>query len=146
MAAPETIAIDPDDHHATDLGVLKNGVQFFLTTPFIPAIDGPGCIFVAIYLFGRDGAFMGCTIKELGPRSKVSDQEAAKVLDRMRQSVGVIERRRITIQPFQIIRKGVTFGFVVHPPDEHGDGWQVTVEPGDYMAFYEPWDGGVYDT
>jgi hypothetical protein len=40
----------------------------------------------------------------------------------------------------------VVFGLIVREPEESGDPWAVTVEPGDYMAFFAPWDSGVYDT
>jgi hypothetical protein len=31
-------------------------------------------------------------------------------------------------------------------PEDDDDRWWVTIEPGDYMAFTEPWDSGEYDT
>jgi hypothetical protein len=41
---------------------------------------------------------------------------------------------------------GVEFGFIAHPPEPGFDKWQVTVEPGNYMAFTAPWTSGNYDT
>ena len=47
---PETIAIDPDDYHAEHVGRTADGRQFFLTTPFEPAIGGrAGSEFVALH-------------------------------------------------------------------------------------------------
>jgi hypothetical protein len=37
---PKTIAINPDDYHARHVGRTADGRQFFLTTPFEPAIGG----------------------------------------------------------------------------------------------------------
>ena len=38
MSKPKRLAIEPDDHHARHAGHLPDGRQFFLTTPFVPAI------------------------------------------------------------------------------------------------------------
>jgi hypothetical protein len=32
------------------------------------------------------------------------------------------------------------------PPEDEDDEWAVEMQPGNYMAFYEPWDSGDYDT
>ena len=29
---------------------------------------------------------------------------------------------------------------------DEGDEWCVTLEPGDFMCFWPPWNSGVYDT
>jgi hypothetical protein len=44
-------------------------------------------------------------------------------------------------------RFGTTFGLVPRAPDEDDeDGrWSVEMHPGNYMAFFEPWEGD-YDT
>jgi hypothetical protein len=57
-----------------------------------------------------------------------------------------VEYGRITVRPFQIERFGTVFGLVAHAPRGKDDDWWVTLEPGDYMAFHEPWDSGIYDT
>jgi len=31
-------------------------------------------------------------------------------------------------------------------PEDEDDELSISLEPGDYMAFYEPWDSGDYDT
>jgi hypothetical protein len=43
-------------------------------------------------------------------------------------------------------RFGTTFGLVVLAPDYEDDGYAVELHPGNYMAFFEPWDSGEYDT
>jgi hypothetical protein len=50
------------------------------------------------------------------------------------------------VAPFAVERFGTTFGLVLRVPDEDGDRWAVEAQPGNYMAFFEPWDSGVYDT
>jgi hypothetical protein len=56
MSKPDLIAIEHDDYHAKHIGHLQDGRQFFLTTPFIPAMGGnPGKEFVALFLFDKPG-------------------------------------------------------------------------------------------
>jgi hypothetical protein len=43
------------------------------------------------------------------------------------------------------IAKGVNFGLVTQAPEDEDEEWNVIAEPGNYMAFYPPWDGD-YDT
>ena len=38
---------------------------------------------------------------------------------------------------------GVTFGWVV---DQVDGIYSINIEPGDFIAYYEPWDGLGYDT
>ena len=35
---------------------------------------------------------------------------------------------------------------VEESPEDADDPWAVEVQPGNYMAFFEPWDSGEYDT
>lgn len=50
----------------------------------------------------------------------------------------------IEVEPFAVDVRGVTFGFV---PEDLGDGQvSIIVQPGDFIAYYEPWDGEEYDT
>jgi hypothetical protein len=53
---------------------------------------------------------------------------------------------RIEVAPFSVERFGTTFGLVPLEPEEEDDEWSVEVQPGNYMAFLEPWDSGEYDT
>jgi hypothetical protein len=53
---PALIAIDHDDYHASRVGRTKDGMQFFVTTPFIPALGNePGREYLAVFLFDSDG-------------------------------------------------------------------------------------------
>src|SRR5262249_12466767 len=67
---PKLIAIDHDEYHASHVGRTANGTQFFLTTPFVPAIEGSaGREFVAVYLFDARGRFHEARIDDLGTRA-----------------------------------------------------------------------------
>jgi hypothetical protein len=49
---PDMIASDHDDYHASHVGRRADESQFFLTTPFVPAISSKmGREFIALYLF-----------------------------------------------------------------------------------------------
>jgi hypothetical protein len=60
--------------------------------------------------------------------------------------LGSLDYGRIEVKPFAIERFGTTFGLVPRAPEGEGDGWWVELQPGNYMAFHEPWDSGEYDT
>jgi len=146
--APEAFVIAHDDYHAEYAGSLRDGRQFFLTTPFLAAAEGPdsGCEFLALYIFDSTGRLREATIESFGPRANLDEELRRTRRDQLLAALGDIEFGDITIAPFGVSRFGTTFGFVPHPPDEEDDEWFVTVEPGDYMCFYPPWDSGEYDT
>jgi hypothetical protein len=75
------------------------------------------------------------------------DREEAELLFELRLSeLGDVEFGRIEIAPFQVERFGTTFGLIPRPPEDEGDSWWVEMQPGNYMAFHEPFDSGEYDT
>ena len=145
--APKLIAIDHDDYHASHVGHTADGHQFFLTTPFVSAgKDNPGCEFIALYIFDDEGALLEAHIDNLGPRAELDNVLASSLFDQRLSQLGPVEYGRIEVKPFEVERFGTTFGLIPQPPEDEDDYWSVTVEPGDYMAFYEPWDSGDYDT
>jgi len=82
---PHLIAIDHDDYHASHVGHTADGGQFFLTTPFVPAIGGSaGREFVAVYLFDAQGRFLEARIDDLGTRAELDLERA--------QRTGLMER------------------------------------------------------
>jgi hypothetical protein len=144
---PALIAIEHDDYHAEYVGHLADGRQFFLTTPFIPGNGShPGEEFVALYLFGQDGTLTDSTIDSFGPRQTMDHKARTDLRERRLRELGPVVFDRIEIAPFAIDRSGVSFGLIVREPEDGDDPWAVTAEPGDYMAFFAPWDSGVYDT
>jgi hypothetical protein len=147
MSKPNLVAIEHDDHHASHVGHLPDGRQFFLTTPFVPAIGGDaGREFVALYLFDKRGRFLDARIDDMGTRAELDEQRARNTFEQRLAELGPVEYGRIQVQPFEVERFGTTFGLVPRAPEEEDDEWAVEVQPGNYMAFFEPWDSGDYDT
>jgi len=144
---PTLIAIDHDDYHASRVGHTVKGWQFFVAQPFIPAYgDEAGREFLAVYLFDKDGKFVDARIDDLGTRAALNRDSARRLLDEKMEELGPVEYGRIQVQPFAIERFGTTFGLIPRPPEDEGDSWWVELQPGNYMAFHEPWDSGEYDT
>jgi len=147
MSKPKLIAIEHDDHHASHIGSLPDGRQFFLTTPFVPAIGSEaGREFVALFLFDKRGRFLEARIDDLGTRAELDEARARSAFEQRLAELGPVEYGRIEVQPFEVERFGTAFGLIQRPPEEDDDEWAVEMQPGNYMAFFEPWDSGYYDT
>lgn len=147
---PDLVAIDSDDYYAEYVGRTADGRQFFLTTPFEPASDvgaSDGGDFVALYLFDAAGKLIEAKIDAFGPRATVDGDELRRTHQQRLEELGDdVTFGRIEVAPFSVERFGTTFGLVPRPPDDEDDVWAVEVQPGNYMAFFEPWDSGEYDT
>ncbi len=144
---PSLIAIDHDDDQACYIGKTADKRQFFLTTPFIPArgING-GREFVALYLFDMKGKFLEAKIDDLGSRAELNEKKIQKIREKRLHDLGKHEFCRIEIKPFTVEKFKTVFGLIPRAPEEKGDDWWVEAEPGNYMAFQEPWDSGEYDS
>jgi hypothetical protein len=144
---PVLIAIDRDDYYANRVGRAKDGLQVFVTTPFVPAVgDESGREFLAVYIFDPNGKLVEARIDDLGPRSALNRDQARQLLEQRMSELGPLDYGRIVVQPFAIERSGTTFGLVPRAPEGENDGWWVELQPGNYMAFHEPWVSGEYDT
>lgn len=151
---PDLVAIDHDNYHAIHVGHTADGRQFFLTTPFEPPIPvgarnrdpSDGGEFVALYLFDAAGKLLEAKIDAFGPRATMNEEERRRVYEQRLQELGDVTFDRIEVAPFAVERFGTTFGLVPREPESEDDEWVVEIQPGDYMAFYEPWDSGDYDT
>jgi hypothetical protein len=144
---PARVAIDHDDYHAEYVGRTADGRQFFLTTPFEPAIDGSqGEEYVALFLFDAAGRFLDAKIDSCGPRATLDHAARRATRDAWLAELGEVTYDRIEVAPFEIQRHGVTFGLVPRGPEGEDDSWWVELHPGNYMAFHEPFDSGEYDT
>ncbi|ARN22297.1 hypothetical protein [Piscinibacter gummiphilus] len=144
---PKLIAIDHDDYHAEFVGKTVDGRQFFLTTPFEPAIgDKAGEEFVALYLFDKKGALLEARIDSLGPRDSMDEAARQQLHERRLSEIEPVKSQRIKIAPFSVEKFGTVFGLVLRTPEDEDDDWAVEAQPGNYMAFFEPWDSGEYDT
>lgn len=142
MGEPTLIAIEHDDYHAQYVGRTADGRQFFLTTPFEPTRNE----FVALYTFDPEGRLLEAVIDEFGPRDRMDRRLRKDTYQRRLDELGPVTFERIEVAPFAVERFGLTFGLVVRTPEDAGDVWAVEVQPGNYMAFFEPWDSGDYDT
>jgi hypothetical protein len=141
---PETVALDPDDYSAKHVGRLPDGRQFFLTTPF----DSGAHEFVALYLFDAEGQLVEALIDDMGPRTDIDWDVRDELVARRLRELGEHELTRIRVAPFKVEKFGLEFGFILQESedDDDNDDLHVIVEPGNYMAFYPPFDSGDYDT
>jgi hypothetical protein len=144
---PDIIAIEHDDYHAKHIGWTTDGRQFILTTPFEPAIGGKvGGEFIALYIFSTDGKLLEAKIDELGPRATMNKDKARELYQQRLKELGEVRFSRIEVAPFSVLRFGIEFGLIVREPEDEEDVCAVEMQPGNYMAFFEPWDSGEYDT
>ena len=142
---PDLIALDPDEFHARHIGRIIDGRQFFITTHVDPKCPIHGHAFVAVYLFNVAGKLLEARIDDMGMLGTLDAEAWAAMVDRRFDELGWTTSRRIVMAPFQVQRFGLQFGLIPQPPIEDGQ-WMVEVQPGNSMAFFEPWDSGVYDT
>jgi hypothetical protein len=143
---PEVIAIEPDDYAAKYVGRTEDNRQFILTTPFEPAVGGPGAEFLALYLFDGAGELIEAKIENLGPRATMDEERREQLRDEWLEELGDVSIERVEVTPFSVKRFGTEFGLIVREPEEADDVWAVEMQPGNYMAFFEPWDSGEYNT
>lgn len=144
---PDRIAINHDNDHAEHVGRTADGRQFFLTTPFEPSgRDREGGEFVALYVFDAAGRLIDARIDDCGPRAAMDHVRRRQIYDQRLRELGEVTFTRIEVAPFTVGHAGRDFGLVPRVPAAPGDVWAVEAQPGNYMAFFEPWDSGEYDT
>jgi hypothetical protein len=150
--APDKIRINHDDYHAEFVGHTSDGRQFFLTNPFVPALgDNPGREFLALYIFDPDGNLLEAKIDDLGmredkispPGNKLNLDFTSALIQNCLGELGKVSFCDIIIAPFRVEKFGIEFGLIEDVPEETDEFW-FTVEPGNYMAFYPPYDGEYY--
>lgn len=158
--APERFVIVHDDYHARFVGRTCDGEQFFITTPFTFAgLHGTSGEFVARYIFDDDGVLIRSTIVPLGARQNsatppgnvAQSDEQESTIQAMVDEIGPVAFGDIEIAPFSVTEHGQVFGMILHGrdpeyPEDDDWAWNITLEPGNFMAFYSPWDSGEYDT
>ena len=141
MSAPQIVRIKRDNYQAKHVGRTAGGRQFFLTAPFVPLERD----FVALYLFDADGNLLEFRIDDLGAREEFNDERGREIVASRLEGLGEIAFGNIAIKPFSVERFGIEFGLILEAPTDDEGQWSATFEPGDYMAFYPPWNGD-YDT
>ncbi|HBN78277.1 MAG TPA: hypothetical protein DD473_21185 [Planctomycetaceae bacterium] len=143
---PDIIPILHDEYYANHIGQTEDNRQFILTTPFVPAYgDERGCEFIALYTFSIDGKLLEAQIDNLGSRSELNKEEARELLDKRLTSLGRVTFCDINVSPFQVEQYGIVFGLIPRELEDEEDEPAIEMQPGNYMAFFEPWDG-EYDT
>jgi hypothetical protein len=134
-------------YHAEHIGVTGDGREFILTTPFDPPVcANPGCEFVALYVFDKAEHLLEAKIDSFGPRSSLDKGARRSLCQERLASLGDISFKRVEVAPFRIEHLSIKFGLIVREPEDDDDVWAVEMQPGNYMAFLEPWASGEYDT
>src|SRR5688572_26336074 len=126
---PELVAIHHDDYAAQYIGRTNDGRQFVLTTPFVPAMDGPGAEFLALYLFDDAGKLLDAMIEHLGPRAAMDEDHRVKLRDQWLKELGDVSYERVEGAPFSLQRFGTEFGLIVREREDEEDVWTVEMQP-----------------
>lgn len=145
---PRFVAINHDDYHARYVGRTPDGGQFFLTFPFAQTVgDQPGGNFIALYLFDEFGLLRDAQVFDERTEGLLTQTAIEAFVAQLLAGLGKYKFSNIRVAPFAIERFGRVFGLVFdgRSDEDDDDSIWVNVLPGDYMAFYPPWDGD-YDT
>ena len=143
---PERIRIVPDDYHVPYAGTAVDGRRFYLSDE---VFDYPsGRQFVAVFLWRATGEFDELRVdvvertEGIPPAQAVPSRDTGAVAARLSELAPYVVEP-IEVAPFEKKWDGVRFGFV---EVEIGGHPQVHIEPGNFIAYYAPWDGEEYDT
>lgn len=144
-AGPSRFTIRPDDYHIPYAGTAADGRRFFLSDELFSA----DASYVGLFLWKPDGSFDQVRIDTVGRPSDAPPGQAAPGVDdadlmttRLRE-LGVYKLEPIDVAPFLETVDGVEFGWRFQTFEGASS---INVEPGDFIAYYEPWDGYEYDT
>ncbi|WP_418275018.1 hypothetical protein ACNHYB_09030 [Isoptericola jiangsuensis] len=142
--APERITIVPDDYHVPYAGTAEDGRKFFLSQELFDMDTS----YVGLFLWKPGGTFDEIRVTAVpGPQGLPPGQAgpagADDVVSSRLAELGDFVLEPIEVEPFTQDVDGVTFGWKV---DRYDGDYSVNVEPGNFIAYYEPWDGLDYDT
>lgn len=142
--APVRFRIVPDDYHVPYAGTAGDGRRFFLSDELFDM----GSAYVAVFLWKADGTFDQVRVDEVArpaglPPGQASSAGADEIVAARLAELGKYVLEPIEVEPFTRKVDGVTFGWAVTKFE--GD-YSINIEPGDFIAYYEPWDGLEYDT
>lgn len=147
---PERFTIAPDDYHVPYAGTTEDGRKFFLSDELFDLGGGPDpAAFVGLYLWNADGTFAEVRVDRVDragdvPPGQAFPADADDIVTRRLGELGDYTIEPITVEPFLTVVDGVTFGWEV---DQYDDGrYVIGIRPGDFVVYYEPWDGLEYDT
>lgn len=143
--APERFTIVPDDYHVPYAGTAEDGRKFFLSEELFDMDSA----FVGVFLWNADGTFDEVRVDEVVgtdglPPGQAGPAAAEDVVAARLAELGDYVLEPIEVEPFTQDVDGVTFGWQV---DQYDDGtYFINIQPGDFIAYYAPWDGLGYDT
>jgi hypothetical protein len=144
---PDRFTIVPDDYHVPYAGTAEDGRKFFLSDElFVPAEDGAA--YVGLFLWKADGSFDEVRVDRVDrdgslPPGQAGPTGADDVVRKRLAQLGDYTLEAIQVEPFTQDVDGVTFGWRVTRYDGTVN---INIEPGDFIAYYAPWDGLTYDT
>lgn len=142
---PSRFTIRPDDYHVPYAGTAADGRRFFLSDELF----SEGTAYVGLFLWGSDGTFDEVRVTPAArPGGLPSGQAgpapgAAEAVQAFLDELGGHVLEPISVAPFLATVDGVEFGWRGHDEDGYV---AITIEPGDFICYYEPWDGYEYDT
>jgi hypothetical protein len=142
---PERFTIVPDDYHVPYAGTAEDGRKFFLSEELFNRDSA----YVGLFLWNADGTFDEVRVDAVVlpgglPPGQAGRAGVEDVVEARLAELGDYVLEPIEVEPFTQEVDGVTFGWRV---DQYEDGqYQINIEPGDFIAYYEPWDGLGYDT
>lgn len=142
--APVRFTIVPDDYHVPYAGTAEDGRRFFLSDELFDSRSA----YVGRFLWKADGTFDGMSVDKVArpaglPPGQAGTASADELIASRLAELGEYVLEPIEVEPFAEEVEGVTFGWVVNLFDGV---YSINIEPGDFIAYYEPWDGLAYDT
>ena len=143
VRAPERFTIRPDDYHVPYAGTAGDGRKFFLSEELFAEAS-----YVGLFLWKADGTFDEVRVDEVPrpkylPPGQAGRAGAQALVDERLDELGDYVLEPIRVEPFTTRVDGVIFGWKVV---RFEDVYSINIEPGDFIAYYEPWDGFEYDT
>jgi hypothetical protein len=145
LVEPERFTIVPDDYHVPYAGTAEDGRKFFLSEELF---DGDAA-FVGLFLWNADGTFDEVRVDAVDragalPPGQAGPAGSEGLVAARLAELGDYVLEPIEVEPFTQEVDGVTFGWNV---DTYDDGtYFINIVPGDFIAYYAPWDGLGYDT
>jgi hypothetical protein len=142
--APARFTIVPDDYHVPYAGTAEDGRKFFLSDELFD----PRSAYVGLFLWKADGTFEQVRVDKVArpaglPPGQAGPAGADELVAARLAELGKYVLEPIEVEPFTEEVEGVTVGWVV---DQFDGEYSINIEPGNFIAYYEPWDGLEYDT
>jgi len=147
---PDRFRIVPDDYHVPYAGTAEDGRKFFLSEELFDtgSKKRDPSSYVGLFLWKADGTFDRVEVNAVPRPDDVPPGQAVPagadelVVARLAE-LGDYQLEPIEVEPFLTKVDGVKFGWRVTQYDGE---YSINIEPGDFIAYYPPWDGLEYDT